>query len=758
MKVALVLIVSVIAARADLTAWRQLHFPDDVTDPSKEAAVWGNLANPDADEYLNLMEYIQQTDPNTFTDPLQTGEVTIDNELFLTLSFPHDILNPNLATLVEWSTDATNWTPGVLLAPTLEVPIASTSRIHSRAANGSVDWVTVRTAQPVHPQQRGFLRLTVAPEVEILPALADAMPFQIDDGLLTDPILQLPEATSVNVVWYTSFSGSGHRLVYGDRLDQQASATSIRLSRMLEDDQSELRPGLLSELGDPTASGVRERSIWKHEAKAIGLSVGLRAPYFVESVDNQGQLYRSQAYSLQPKPAQNQRVRILLTSDQQNRTLSAANYQKVAETVGTPDAIFFAGDFVDYPNRASEWFDRDSTSRPAFYPALQGRWNQLNPAGDYQGGALLQHAALFGTLGNHEVSGRWMPDVNNINTMYNDPQPAWYATIRYGDYLDWGNPTDPHYVRDHSFETITYDEMWPSANAGAPYWSCLYGDVFVISLHVNRIWRLWGPNRKGKEGEAPADVNDPDRWGFGDHLFEDFESGSAQYQWLVDTLASQEFLDAKYRVVIAHQTMFGLGDNVYPVLDKPEAEILYDDGTGPETLKVTFPVPEATWDAQIAPLLGSIISIQYTYEESGDLWRNEIEPLLTNAGVHLVLTGHSHLWNRSIVNGMHYLETSNVGNSFGARYTDGSGTQTWPPDPFPTGDPHGRPAVAPTHFNPMQMIEGYTNPLPFVSSNRLTVFSILDTGDGMVKSYVFDTQDPESEVILMDQFSLLPLP
>jgi hypothetical protein len=45
--------------------------------------------------------------------------------------------------------------------------------------------------------------------------------------------------------------------------------------------------------------------------------------------------------------------------------------------------------------------------------------------------------------------------------------------------------------------------------------------------------------------------------------------------------------------------------------------------------------------------------------------------LLEQAGVDLVLYGHSHLWNRFVgPTGMHFLETSNVGNTYGAFWGD----------------------------------------------------------------------------------------
>jgi len=37
--------------------------------------------------------------------------------------------------------------------------------------------------------------------------------------------------------------------------------------------------------------------------------------------------------------------------------MTAANLQKVVETVERVDAVFFVGDLVNVPDRASEWFD-----------------------------------------------------------------------------------------------------------------------------------------------------------------------------------------------------------------------------------------------------------------------------------------------------------------------------------------------------------------------------------------------------------------
>lgn len=87
-----------------------------------------------------------------------------------------------------------------------------------------------------------------------------------------------------------------------------------------------------------------------------------------------------------------------------------------------------------------------------------------------------------------------------------------------------------------------------------------------------------------------------------------------------------------------------------------------------------------------------------------------------------------------------------------------SPTSRWNPINYPrTGDGHGRAPIFPTEFNPMAELEPLAEnnrPLPYVSSNNLTAFSILDTGTGIVSSYVFDTRNPTSEVRLFDQFML----
>ena len=93
--------------------------------------------------------------------------------------------------------------------------------------------------------------------------------------------------------------------------------------------------------------------------------------------------------------------------------LFRSNLQKVKETVGDVDAVLVAGDLVNVPDRASEWFD--NAEGAAFFPALQGRSHYALTANGrttrYRGGALIQTAPLFPAAGNHEVMGRFIPEV-----------------------------------------------------------------------------------------------------------------------------------------------------------------------------------------------------------------------------------------------------------------------------------------------------------------------------------------------------------
>lgn len=574
--------------------------------------------------------------------------------------------------------------------------------------------------------------------------------------LLTDPFLQLPTEDGVHVVWFTEFEGTGHTVTYGEDLDQTVEAETMKLTRTAEDESSWV--------GEQSGDGVlfpryTPRDIWRHEALVTGLVAGVRVPYFVTSISDDGTEIVSDEFTLQPLPAEGQPLNILLTSDHQLRDMTPANLEVVERFAGagTIDAVLFPGDLQNIPDRASEWFD-DSRGR-AFFPGLQGNAAstiertrmedgvEITSTRTYVGGEIIQHAPLFPAVGNHEVMGRYNTG-NSLGTQYNDPQPRDVAEARYEELAELVNPdNDPaireQWIEDNSFNTITYEELFTlpeDSPGGETYWSMTYGDVFVISLYSTRIWRTFGldDNARGKYREPLADLNTPDDWGYGDFIFVDLQEGTPQYEWLVGELESEAFQNSRYQIVIMHQGAHGIGDNSNPVMAHPVQVIDYDDA-------------------------GRIEAVRYEYPIEEDIVFRDIVPLFNEAGVDLVHTGHSHLWWRMQNEaGVNFMETSNVGNSFGC-YIDGyreRANATIPRDDgrynienyVTAGDPHGLEPIFPTVFSPQQDDEG--NDLPCINSNDLTAFTIFSTEDGMIRSYVFDTRDPLSEPELFDEFSI----
>ncbi|MCF2949116.1 fibronectin type III domain-containing protein [Paraglaciecola aquimarina] len=599
-----------------------------------------------------------------------------------------------------------------------------------------------------------------------------------EHALLTDPFLQVPTNDSVNVVWFTNFESSENTLTYGDTSTN--AVTTTQLSRMMEDASSQ-------QFGK-SYDTVSYRTVYRHEAKAEGLTQGERVNYSVSSIDTDGFEFSSSTFTLAPAPAKGAAMKILLTSDLQSKKNVVANYQKVVETVGTPDAVLFAGDFVNVPDRASEWFDQAKSNAPGFFPALQGHYQEYFPGFPYNGGEILQHSPLFGTIGNHEVMGRYNPteDDYSLNGSFNDPQTRWYAEAAYEQVKADVNPSNDadikaQWIIDQSHNQISFLDIFSFPDdgpGGEEYYATTFGDVFIISMNVSRIWRSWSVSgaNKSKFVESLSTLEDPSKWGFGEFLFERFDKDSDQYAWLESVMETDAFKNSKYKVVMAHQGVFGLGDNTVPVLSQPVMQLVETDSQDVETItEFTFPLTADVWTNTVQPMLTNVSEVRYQYPLNQDVWLNDIEPLLLANDVNLVHIGHSHLWNRAQVENLHYLESSNVGNSYGAYYVDTSGTYTkdvrssyadfwadvnsenprWLIEDYPpNGDPQDRVLSFPNIFSPMSAEnENYPN-LPFVTSNTLSVFSILDTGTGTVQSYVFDPTNLNSTVELFDEFSL----
>lgn len=549
--------------------------------------------------------------------------------------------------------------------------------------------------------------------------------------LLTDPFLQLPTETSVRVVWFTEFAGSRHTVNYGPDFQQTAVASSTQLSRSREDEESKLAT---------TYSRLTPRPIWRHEAEVTGLPPDARIPYRVTSLREDGAAVHSEAFSLAARPSPGKPLKLLLTSDHQLKPLVAANLQKVVETVGQVDAVLFAGDLVDIPDRASDWFD--STKGNAFFPTLQGRAQYDLKREDstirYTGGALIQSAPLFATIGNHEVMGQFS-DTLKLGDQFDNSAPRAAAEMAYTKQAPAVNPaSDPkirdRWIKDNSFNTDTYEEIFTlpaSPEGGQQYYATTFGDIRLIVLYATNMWRTPSLDAKarGKYQERQQDLNNPLEWGYGQHIFGAIAKGTPQYTWLQQELSNPEFKQAKYKVVMFHHPPHSLGFNVVPAYTDPVQQIERD-------------------------LSGKITAIRYEYPRQADYLVRDVVPLLEAAGVQFVFYGHSHLWNRFISSGgMHFLETSNVGNSYEAYVADRTRPVPAPPstDYIPVGNPNGLEPIVPT-IAPLLDAKG--QPLPYIASNDITAFSILDTGTGTVSSYYFDTRKPASAVVKFDEFRL----
>jgi hypothetical protein len=536
-------------------------------------------------------------------------------------------------------------------------------------------------------------------------------------------------------VWFTEFEGSRHSVAYGQGLTRSAIATTTKLSRTREDQ--------LSKVGEQTEDRQiykqpTMRDIWRHETEVTDLSPGDRVPYRVTSVQDDGQSVSSRQFTLAPTPTPQTPLKILLTSDHQLMPMTAANIQKVAQTVGKVDAIFFAGDLVNVPDRASEWFDDNRGG--AFFPTLQGRANyKLDKDGvkaSYTGAALLQYAPLFTATGNHEVMGR-LDKVSNLNEQFNDPFPRAIAQDIYQkNAKEWNTSNNSNlrefWLRNNSFNTDTYNEIFslPQDNPkGQNYYAVTFGDIRLVVLYITNIWRTpsLDADARGRYREREKDLNNPLEWGYGQHIFEPVSQGSAQYNWLAEELNNEAFQQAKYKIVMFHHPPHSLGDNIVPAYTDP--------------VQIIERNPD-----------GTVKAVRYEYPREADYIIRDVVPLLEASGVQLVFYGHSHVWNRFISpNGTHFLEASNVGNTYGAftgnkKRSLPTGNQA---DYAAIGDPNGLQPIMPT----LAPLVGEDNqPLPYIASNEVSAFSILDTGTGTVSSYRFNTLDPQSEVVKFDEF------
>lgn len=573
--------------------------------------------------------------------------------------------------------------------------------------------------------------------------------------LLTDPFLQYPRKTSVNVVWFTEVSHAQHLVLVGDVASLTAeqipalarakrlpagirrfTADDRALTRTAEDADSQLPV-------KPTREqGIVARPVRRHEAVVEGLTPGKRVQYRVATVKG-GDAVLSATYTLTPQLPAGAGARIMLTSDHQAMQNTPTNLEVAAATIGELDAVVLAGDLVNIPDRASEWFD--DTRGSAFFPVLQGAASRVDRGGHTGvGAAIIQNVPLFPAIGNHEVQGR-RDGMTSLNASFNSPVPrevaeeAWKNRSVRGD-----RRSRPQWVEDNSFSSTTYEEIFTlpeSPQGGERYYATTIGNVRLITLYSTRIWRGTASNADpaarsagSRYQESATTIGDPLAQGYGEFVFEDLSIGSQQYKWLQRELKSKDRRSAKYTIVQLHEGPHGLGDNVSPPFAHPERI-------------------EETDEA------GRVIGVRYEYSQERNFLATDLAPLLEDAGVQLVLNGHSHLWNRfTASNGVtHYLEGSNTGNTYGA-YTERSGLSRhvpgtpWISENYPAQeDPAGLEPVVPNRA-PITNSAGIT--LPYVASNFHVVFQVFDSHTGELTSWIHPVGARGIEPVVLDVLKL----
>lgn len=198
--------------------------------------------------------------------------------------------------------------------------------------------------------------------------------------------------------------------------------------------------------------------------------------------------------------------------------------------------------------------------------------------------------------------------------------------------------------------------------AGKRWYSVDYGDLHLCSLSVSR-WNSW-------DGfEYPGWITK-----------DDISPDSPQVAWPVDDLKD---CDARFKWVTQHWHMVNRGEDGY------------------------YPVSVAVEDPENP---GSAI-----YPDGDWCW-NVLRPIYEAYGVNAVNFGHSHVYERYLINGVNYIEAASIGNNYRA-----------------TADPF--------HFSGNQPIIEENN---FRSFMRVTVDERGMIGEGVQASV--ETSDVETEV------------
>lgn len=417
---------------------------------------------------------------------------------------------------------------------------------------------------------------------------------------------------------------------------------------------------------------------------------------------------------------------ILLTSDHQAMPLTAFATTAMSQVLDEPvEAVFYAGDCVNVPDRASEWFDLPSGN--SFFQCLQGTAQGGDGDAAWPGSAILQHCPIYTTIGNHEVMGRVTG--RNLDVAFNEPVPREVALAEF-ERVEGRRPTTPddhRHVENDSWSIRTYQQVFGLESASDGWYSTRVGNVWLISLFATRAWRpvesTLDPNARlsnSRYHDAAGTQNRPLERGYGSFPFVEIGKGSRQYEWLVEQLAAPERQACRWTVVMLHEGPFGTGDNVMPPWSEPEHTVEHDGD-------------------------GNRVGTRYQYHQQRNPLLTDLVPLFDEAGVNLVLSGHSHVWNRFRTDaGVNYLETSNVGNTYGSTevaLVRALPTAPWLHDDYlAAGSPAGMAPVPSTHGD-----------ITAIADDHSSVFSYLDTRTGLVRTW---HASPSCGTTVLDEFSL----
>ncbi|HET7558735.1 MAG TPA: metallophosphoesterase, partial [Limnochordia bacterium] len=285
---------------------------------------------------------------------------------------------------------------------------------------------------------------------------------------------------------------------------------------------------------------------------------------------------------------------------------------------GEVDFILYPGDLADRPWRREDWCAPLASLAPApiaatptrgFFPSFQGwaRGEEDTPAG----APYLQSAPLYAMPGNHEVYGAG--GFHGLAPRSADPD-GWSIDVFQRLFLPWTRTARPYYAVRH-------------------------GNVALIALFVARAWRPGGADNPLGAIYREAEPGSPAAWHHGCFTFESIAPGSRQYNWLLRALAKPDFQSAALRIVALHHPIFTCGHDARPRFIEPVAQTTLDP----------MGVSERT----------------YAYPEEEELLERYLVPLFEQNGVQLVVNGHSHVYGRYVRRGIQYLETSNLGNTYG---------------------------------------------------------------------------------------------